>query len=89
MLPLTVYSYDNDDTAPSKDQIAPQESLQDATHSNEIPGYGEEPDTGHDPASFDHDSAMPEQLGNEGMQDHNGDQQEYNDEPGIRMKEDG
>lgn len=84
-------SYDNDDAAPSKDQIPTQAAAPEPTQSNEDPGYGEEPDTVHDLTSFENDTAMQEQSTNGAGMESGAEAHEYSkeDEPGIRMKEDG
>lgn len=58
--------------------------------SEQGPGYGEEPDTGHDPNSFEFDAAMQDQPSN-GSADVRADSTPAprEPEPGIQMKEDG
>lgn len=88
---LICFSYDNDDSAPSKDQIVAQSAAPEPAPANNAPGYGEEPDTGHDLSSFDNDAAMQESSANGAAMESAGENQEYSrdEEPGIRMKEDG
>ncbi|ETN39158.1 uncharacterized protein HMPREF1541_05381 [Cyphellophora europaea CBS 101466] len=82
--------YDNDDSAPSKDQIPAAPSAPEPVKSDSAPGYGEEPDTGHDPTSFEMDAAMHDQPTN-GASDmgFDGAATKKDVEPGIQMKEDG
>lgn len=58
--------------------------------SEHAPGYGEEPDTGHDPSAFEMDTSMQDQHTNGAselpMEDGPAPRTA---EPGIQMKEDG
>lgn len=82
--------YDNDDSAPSKDQIPTQSSVPEPVKSEHAPGYGEEPDTGHDPNSFEIDATMQDQHTNGATEVPTEDGPAPRvAEPGIQMKEDG
>jgi hypothetical protein len=85
-----IFSYDNDDAAPAKDQIPAQSSGPEPVKLEQAPGYGEEPDTGHDPNSFEFDAAMQDQPAN-GSADLPIESTPAlrEQEPGIQMKEDG
>lgn len=83
-------SYDNDDAAPSKDQIPAQFSAPEPIKSEHAPGYGEEPDTGHDPNAFEVDASMQDQHTNGAPELPTEDVPAHRvPEPGIQMKEDG
>lgn len=85
-------SYDNDESAPSKDQIVAQISVPEPAQASEGPGYGEEPDAGPDPTSFENETSMQEDPTNGSLAETGGDSAHdfgRDDEPGIRMKEDG
>ena len=87
-------SYENDDSAPSKDQmgVTSQPAGQDDIKP-EPSGYGEEPDTTQDNTSYDAEPVLMQTESN----GYNGDDFAHNgneismmvEEPGIRMKEDG
>lgn len=82
-------SYDNDDAAPSKEQF-PTQTAPEPIQSEHAPGYGEEPDTGHDPNSFEMDAAMQEQHTNGAAEMAlESTPAPRGSEPGIQMKEDG
>ena len=87
-------SYENDDSAPSKDQIGvtSQAAGQDDIKP-EPSGYGEEPDTTQDNTSYDADpvSMQTESNGYNGddYAPHGNEISMMVEEPGIRMKEDG
>ena len=87
-------SYENDDSAPSKDQIGvPSQSAGQDDIKPETSGYGEEPDTAQDHTLYDADPVSMQIEPN----GYNGDDFEpdgneismMTEEPGIRMKEDG
>jgi hypothetical protein len=88
---LTCISYDNDESAPSKEQITAAVHVPEPAEATEAPGYGEEPDTGHDPSAFENDTGMQEQPTNGAAMEAASETHEYTreEEPGIRMKEDG
>jgi hypothetical protein len=68
-----------------------QSSGPEPVKSEQAPGYGEEPDTAHDPNSFEFDNSMQDQQALNGSADMNIESTPAprDHEPGIQMKEDG
>jgi hypothetical protein len=84
-------SYDNDDTAPTKESIPAQPAAPTASVSpdKDAVGYGEEPQTSTDIPSFDDDSHMNDHANNGVAPESTNDSVPIKGEPGIQMKEDG
>jgi len=87
--------YDADDSAPSKDQtgVPSQPAAAEPPKASAPVGYGEEPDVGHDPTSFDTDPiTFDAAFSQSEAQEQNGGDVHMStmaSEQGIQMKEDG
>jgi hypothetical protein len=84
-------SYDNDDTAPTKESIPAQPAAPTASISldQDAAGYGEEPQTSNDITSFEDDAHMNDHANNGMAPEPTNDSVTVKVESGIQMKEDG